>query len=291
MHMGIRERLGRCEMAEPSRRMSNHTGDVEAELVFIDPAAGRPIAHTYRPPSGARRSGSYVRCRVSVLNGRNIGLTSLDREAFLLVRHRSRVVDFGDEADIKSTYYPEVVALAKAHTGASSVLVFDHTVRTTDAARARPGVLEPAMAMHNDYTCESAPKRVRDFLPAPEASRLLQHRVVQVTVWRPIRGPLQTKPLAVCDATTLKSDDRILGELHYPDRVGEFYAIAYDPDQRWYYFPEMQADEALLFKCYDSDPSRLPCGGHGAFADPTTPANALPRDSIEVRAFAFFAPL
>ncbi len=52
----------------------------------------------------------------------------------------------------------------------------------------------------------------------------------------------------------------------------------------------MTRDEAILIKCYDSrKDGRARFSLHSAFADPTTPADAPPRESIEIRAFAFFA--
>jgi hypothetical protein len=51
----------------------------------------------------------------------------------------------------------------------------------------------------------------------------------------------------------------------------------------------VQRDEALLLKCFDS--CEVGCtrfAAHSAFNDPTTPADALPRESIEVRALALF---
>ena len=50
----------------------------------------------------------------------------------------------------------------------------------------------------------------------------------------------------------------------------------------------LQADEALLLKCYDSDPEQLPFTAHTAFDHPGCPAGALPRESTEVRTLAFF---
>jgi hypothetical protein len=50
----------------------------------------------------------------------------------------------------------------------------------------------------------------------------------------------------------------------------------------------MQPDEALLLKCADSAtsvPARFT--PHSAFIDPTTPADAAPRESIEVRTLVF----
>jgi hypothetical protein len=53
----------------------------------------------------------------------------------------------------------------------------------------------------------------------------------------------------------------------------------------------MQRDEALLLKCYDSAADgRARWTAHTAFDDPTSPPDAAPRESIEARTIAFFAP-
>jgi hypothetical protein len=70
---------------------------------------------------------------------------------------------------------------------------------------------------------------------------------------------------------------------------GETYAITYNSNQRWYYFPRMQPDEAVLIRCFDSarsGPARF--SAHGAFDDPQTPDDAPPRESIEVRTLVFY---
>ena len=51
----------------------------------------------------------------------------------------------------------------------------------------------------------------------------------------------------------------------------------------------MRRDEALVFKVYDSEINgRARFTPHTSFDDPNTPADAPARQSIEVRAFAFF---
>ena len=55
--------------------------------------------------------------------------------------------------------------------------------------------------------------------------------------------------------------------------------------------PQLEPDEAILLKCYDSkDDGRARFTAHTAFTDPTSPPEAAPRESIEVRALVFFAP-
>jgi len=65
-------------------------------------------------------------------------------------------------------------------------------------------------------------------------------------MWRPIRGPLRDAPLAVCDALSVDPGDLVPSDLVYRDRVGETYSVTYNPAHRWFYVPEMRADEALL---------------------------------------------
>jgi hypothetical protein len=43
-------------------------------------------------------------------------------------------------------------------------------------------------------------------------------------------------------------------------------------------------------KCFDSDEGRARFTAHTAFDDPTSPAEAPARESIEVRTLAFFPP-
>jgi hypothetical protein len=122
-----------------------------------------------------------------------------------------------------------------------------------------------------------------------EAEELLEHRYAIINLWRPIRGPLLDSPLALCDAQSLEEKNLIASDLKYPDRTGETYSITYNSNQRYYYLPKMQPDEAVLIRCFDSalyGPHRF--SAHIGFDDPETPADAPPRESIEVRTLVFF---
>ena len=90
----------------------------------------------------------------------------LDRDGFRFVRHDTAVADFFDEDQVRRVYYPEMEALVKAESGASRVVVFDHTLRTADdEQRAARKIREVVRRVHNDYTEWSGPQRVRDLLP------------------------------------------------------------------------------------------------------------------------------
>jgi hypothetical protein len=180
-------------------------------------------------------------------------------------------------------------ALVKAESGASRVLVFDHTLRTADdALRAERKIREVVPRVHNDYTEWSAPQRVRDLLP-DEAETLLRRRFAIVQVWRPIRHPVESFPLAICDARTVSDGDLVISERRYAHRVGQTYIVVYNPNHKWFWFPRMRREEAIVFKVFDSlKDGRARWTAHTAFDDPTSPPNARPRESIEIRTIAFF---
>ena len=216
---------------------------------------------------------------------------SVDREGFEIHGFDGGFRDFDHDATIKAVFYPQVTRFVIAHTGAKRVLVFDHTLRKRMPAElsAQTTVQRPAvMLVHSDYTVKSGPQRVRDLLPE-EADDLLSRRVAFFNVWKPLYAPGEELPLAVCDAQTNDVGDMLRMELKYADRTGEIYAMRYAPKHRWLYFPRMAPDQALLLKTYDSETDgRARFMGHSAFEDPTTPPDAPPRESIEVRVMAFF---
>jgi hypothetical protein len=237
-----------------------------------------------------KSSGERDQRQVTLHNGRpHASEFGLDTSGFRFIGHDTQVENFYDEAEIKRVYYPEMEALIKAETGAARVIVFDHTLRTADDAdREAKKIREPVFRVHNDYTEWSGPQRVRDLVPN-EAEELLKRRVALVQVWRPIRLPLEANPLAIADARTLAPKDLVVSERRYPGRVGQTYAITYNPDHRWYWFPKMRRDEAIVFKVYDSlKDGRARWTAHTSFADPTSPPNPRPRESIEIRTIAFF---
>ena len=237
-----------------------------------------------------RSGGTFDPHRVTIRNARlSKEPFVLDRDGFRFVRHDTKVADFFDEHQIRRVYYPEMEALVKAESGASRVVVFDHTLRTADdEQREARKIREVVQRAHNDYTEWSGPQRVRDLLP-DEADELLRRRFAIIQVWRPIRHPVETFPLAICDARSVAFEDFIISERRYPNRIGQTYAVKYNPKHHWYYFPRMQREEALVFKVYDSlKDGRARWTAHTAFEDPTSPPNARPRESIEIRTLAFF---
>jgi hypothetical protein len=266
---------------------------VEAALNYLKPGIDQPFVYAYEAPPGMpQRNIELEPHRVAIHDARPVApQLSLDREGFLLRRHATAVADFYDDDEVRRIYYPEVEYLVRETTGAAKVVIFDHTRRNSNTPLGEGDIRarEAATAVHNDYTEKSAPQRVRDLLDPAEAEARLERRYLEINVWRSIAGPVVAWPLAVCDARSIDAGDLVASERRYPGRVGEIYHVAFNPRHRWFYFPKLRRDEALFIKCFDSArDGRARLSVHTAFEDPTTPAGAPPRESIEVRTFAFF---
>ncbi len=263
---------------------------VTAALSFTRDTGEKPVSGSTEAGGRIRQiSGSREDREVVIADGRALGETSLDVEGFRLISRSTRA-NLRDEDAVRASYYEECAALVSELTGASRVEVFDHTIRHGDVAeQAKRHLREPVRITHNDYTVWSGPQRVRDLFP-DEAGQLLAGRVAIVQLWRPITSPLETDPLAICDARSLAPGDLIPAERRHADRVGEIYHLAYSEEQRWCWFPDMTRDEVLVFKCYDSlEDGRARFTAHGSFVNPQARPDAPPRESIEIRTLAFFS--
>ncbi|MDP6389986.1 MAG: CmcJ/NvfI family oxidoreductase [Alphaproteobacteria bacterium] len=266
---------------------------VVSELNFLDPGVEKPQTFIYPPTSGKDPMRPKLDPHeVRIYDARDIADTlSLDKQGFELMRHQSRVENFYDDGQVEAVYYAETEALVKQVMGATRVHMFDHTVRNNALADDSDNLIRrPVGQVHNDYTDKSGPQRVRDLL-GDEAEELLQHRFAFINVWRPIKGPVLDQPLALCDAGSMAPDDLVETDLVYEDRVGNIHGVRFNPDQRWYYVREMQPDEVMFLKCFDSETDgRARFMAHTGFANPESPPDAPPRESIEARTIAFFAP-
>jgi hypothetical protein len=265
---------------------------VEARLNYLAPMTERPRNYAYDPPVGVPRSNATPETHtVPIYDARPIASEiSLDHEGFALLQNDTAVRDFWDDDELRRIYYPEAESAIAHATGAARVFIFDHTRRkripgANDRTVGLPR--QPATRVHVDHTAKSGPQRVRDLL-GDEAEEPLRGRVQVINLWRPIRGPLRDAPLAVCDASTVAPRDLVPADLVYTNRVGETYAVTYNPSHRWFFVPAMQRNEALLIKCFDSlTDGRARFAPHTAFDDPTAPPDVLPRESIEIRSLVF----
>lgn len=265
---------------------------VIGELNYLLDNGVRPVNYAFAQPEGQpQRTGILQPTRVDIHNARLLAQpASLDVQGFERVERASEVPNLEDEKQVVELYYAEADALIRAQTGAIKTVIFDHTIRIDEPGREASGLREPVRYVHNDQTERSAIRRVRDHLPSEEAEERLLKRFAIINLWRPIGGPVFTTPLAVCDASTIDAADFLPSDLVYRDKVGETFSVRANANHRWYYYPQLRPEEALLLKIYDSRTDGIArAGAHTAFDDPTTPAGAPPRRSIELRALVFFA--
>lgn len=263
---------------------------VEAPLTFAVRDGAVPVSLPSRPGEGeGRYEGDHETRNVEITNAWPLAdELSVDREGFQLVHHHTDV-DFYNDAERTTTYETEIENLIKQATGAKRVIVFDHTLRAGDeGTRSERTVREPVQMVHNDYTDRSARQRLRDIVGDSEAEELMKGRFAIMNVWRGNRQTVENMPLAFADARTIDPDDLISVERRSEDRIGEIQHLAHNPKQQWYYLPQIEPDEALLIKCFDSDSSKAKLTAHTAFADPASRPDAPPRESIESRTFVFY---
>ena len=263
---------------------------IQASVNYITEDGEKLFTYTGGPGSTDVRTGGTPDVRtVTMHNGRLVPSGfALEHNGFRFLPHDTTMRDFFDEDEIARVYYPEMEALIKRETGAARVVVFDHTLRTADdEMREAKKIREVVRRVHNDYTEWSGPQRVRDLMGG-EAEGLLKKRFAIMPCWRPIRHPVETFPLGMCDARSMEFDDFVISERRYPNRIGQTYAVKYNPKHQWYWFPLMRRDEALVFKVFDSEKNGARWTAHTAFDIPSPPPNARPRDSIEIRTLAFF---
>ena len=221
--------------------------------------------------------------------------TSLEVEGFRLVQHVSEVADFRDATKVNALYVPEVAALIRELTGAPKVMVNGAVLRWAERAP-HPEFINsrPGRFAHVDYSQDAFHAFARNHLAGdPEAERWLRGRYAAFNLWRALTPPPQDIPLGIVDARTahrgqVTEGDAVIDVPGQPEfRFGSSLYHA-DPAHRWVYFSDMDRDEVLVFKAFDSDTARVQGCPHSAFDDPTCPTGALPRSSIEIRAFAFW---
>ena len=259
-------------------------------LTFLAENSPKPIYQASIGGAEARLelAGDYQKKLVDILNGRELQESfSIDKQGFSLIQHTTTVENLYDAESGRKKYEAECKEIVINATGADSAYVFDHTFRSGDSKlREEKLSREPTTVIHNDYTPNSAPQRLRDFMGS-DTDKLMDKPFCIVNLWRPIKE-VRSFPLAVCDAQSVSPEALVYAERRSKNRIGEIIVVRFDPRQRWVYFPNMTPDEILLIKTYDSrEDGRARWCVHTAFDIEGADANAAPRESVESRIFAF----
>jgi len=267
---------------------------VEASLnYFCPPADGsRPWRSLAQDVAGNReRNWEEVSKTVQIesIRGKESEY-SLDTSGFTIGIKPAKHTSFDDDEKVKAEYYPDSIELIKELTGASQVFLFDHTIRRNNNLPDTPENRHPVPLVHVDQTDKAAEARVRRHMPESDVERLLKNRYQILNLWRPIGHPAFDFPLAFCDYRSVdKDNDFQPTTLVYPNPPhGEIMSVKYNADHKWKYVRGMDPDEFVLIKCFDTQRDAARFVPHTAFTDPSTPGDAPPRQSIELRALVFY---
>ena len=274
-----------------------------------EPPPGKRTGRYIGRPDEGDVADEHVETQVHMRDGRELTPPpTLESHGFELREWPTQLPSEADgslSGEASASYYEEMEALVKAATGATRVCVFDHTVRESGQTNLNAlnagSSAAPVPRVHCDYTADGAPRRLRQLAregkfsngePMSDADieALAAGRFAFINVWRSLdtESPVLQKPLAVCDEASVAKDDIFLYELIFADRTGENYSLRPSDAHKWYTFPRMVHDECLIFKVYDKPEDGPRFVFHTAFDDPSTPPDAPPRRSLEVRTIAFF---
>lgn len=293
---------------------------IEASVNYLGerhfgPNAVRPVIH---PTDDSRGSIDLQPYRVRIYDARPIQAElSLAREGFVLVRHKLPALNMNDYDELQKAYLATVQSVVEEVTGAPKVVVTDGVfMRTTKAAHAPVGWMtpgKPALHVHTDYTATTArqviersydrkiadpakgyadtQEALQQSVDAAAGRKKYQH-VIGVQTWRVTTPPPHDSTLTVCAANTVSPEDIVEGDFiaefpgaKEPVLIPECF-YAYNPNHRWFYFPDMEPDEVLVFMSFDFETPERGRVIHSAFEVPNQPSGAH-RTSVEGRAFAF----
>jgi hypothetical protein len=255
--------------------------------------------------------GPPVPTDVEVLDGRVANLPGWTVCGFELLQHVSAVSSWDDDDAIATVHYPELEELARELTGCDHAMVSNHIKRNPERA-ARHQDLAPIRFVHSDFASGHADLIRRSYRQAVNDGPVTAltrsaltadivddaRRIVVLQFWRNLGAAKMDLPLALCDARSVgPSETRAFVVTNYAGAGGgDFEALAVlAPDEgashAWYTFPQMNADEVIAFRTYDTDlvaAGRTFFTPHSAFRDPDVPLGEPARSSIELRAICLF---
>jgi hypothetical protein len=220
---------------------------------------------------------------------------SLDREGFALFQHKSAVSDFSNQEELARIYPREIEQLVLDLSGADHVAIFGRGVLRFGEhdlpESSRFHVMRPARLIHTDISDSTVPALKESWRPTENGRSV--RRFAHYNVWRVLTPPPQDIPLAVCDARSISTSDLADADLitdapGMPESSIVLVLLRYNPCHRWWYFSNMNRDEVLAFKSYDSGPGQPRHVPHTAFKNPACPPGVASRASIEMRATAFW---
>ncbi|KAJ8069766.1 hypothetical protein OCU04_000184 [Sclerotinia nivalis] len=243
---------------------------VSTTMSFLEPwdsSQGEPYYRSMPDEGFQSQNFKWAEHSVTVINARGrINDFSLDKNGFCYANDPGTMTPElvealreGVKEVVRDLYYPEVERLVKRLTGASRVIIFDHTVRKRDPVMKKGenpnGKEQPATVVHCDQSGKGALRRVKQNIGDTESiDTLLKGRIRMINVWRPLRGPVLDWPLATMDFQTLSPFDVHNCDLwrHQFEERGQTVTYTRNEAQKWYYLDKHEIDEVTMIKIWDS---------------------------------------
>lgn len=239
--------------------------------------------------------------QIRVCDARSIAQSlSLEEEGFILQRRQSpsraalnpelmeanRSRRF-DSPPVNRAYWEELLPMLKSLSGGREVIPLAGALTTRRSAKARePGWEAQVGLAHADVTKASAEAFLAETLKGLGRAVAPYGRMAVYQTWQVISPPPHDSTLAFVDSRTVKDADFVFNDCHFgtsgtvwddfESRIARF-----SPDHRWYYFSNVQPDEVLVFKGYDTANTDGDNYIHGAIDNPAD--DVLPRSSVECR--------
>ena len=280
--------------------MSQASAAVQSMIDYLVPTSR--INRRFWAPGRELNTGVYASYPVTVRNARLAPGFTPDEHGFCLAQHHTAISDWENQYAPDSAYAAEVAEVAKRLTGADVVISLGGMLR--DSAATSPTVQAPAAEAHVDFTPRCAERRAAALYRQAQPEGSGYRRFIGFSLWRALSEPPQDMPLALCEGRSVRDDEGThntkvdvteipTGDALYAPIAGEEDLLAatifhYSPGHRWWYFPDLQPEEVIFIKLYDSDHSKAWRCPHTAFRDTSRP-DARPRRSIEFRAMAYFS--
>ncbi len=222
------------------------------------------------------------------INNLRDNITNLEKDGFELQEFKSNYNIDNINKNLKNYQFELEKHVNKIY-DVKKISIFDFTIRSNSKTGAynKDGFRQPADRAHVDYTLFSGPKRAKDVLGEEIVNKSLNNnqRIIQLNIWKPLSKKVLSSPLAIASPKYIKKSDLIATDQIFPNRVGEIYHLSYDPNQKWFWVPEMHDNEILIIKNWDSKRNKKQFVPHTSFNLSRQNKTKNPRVSIEARMF------
>ncbi len=218
---------------------------------------------------------------------------SIEDDGFELISAPSSIADLLTIHEHQAQYSAEMRDAILRHVGADEVVMTSPGILRFSEARTECGGFDnsrPARFAHIDISDATAAIFAERSAPRPGWKRCVAYNM-----WRAISPAPQDVPLALCSAASTRADDLIPATAVFdvkdaPEWTFEGLTFAFAPEHRWYWYPDMHCDEAILFVTNDSERGQINAVPHVAFDNPQCVGmtGLVPRASIEIRANAYW---